>query len=125
MQNGRNLHNVRAEAFDTPALQLFGASLENRKRTLQVVSAVKYDEKLAAIGEERDHRVVCSLGQTHPQCIGRSAKVLNRQARAVSNHGIPAIGPNDEIRADFYGTGRSVAPNARNPVLIFDQPADL
>src|SRR5215471_1427452 len=102
MQKGGNFDDPRAEAFDTPALQLFGASLENRKRTLQVVSPVKYDEKLAAICEERDYGVTRSPGRAHPQCIGRSAKVLNRQLRAVSNHRIPAIGSNDETRADFY-----------------------
>jgi hypothetical protein len=53
------------------------------------------------------------------------AHLLNRQAGAVPDHGIPAVGAHHQVRTDFHWTGGGVPPNANDPALLFDQPGDV
>src|SRR5215469_6123642 len=124
-QERGDFHNARTEAFDASRLHLFRSSFGDSKAAMPIVSAINRHHGLATIGVEEQVGIVCMFGQPYLKRIHGSSNVSDRQARAVPNRGVPAIRAYDQVRANFYRAGGSLASNAANPAIFLEEPCDL
>src|SRR5258708_33295550 len=101
-QERSNTRDVFAKCHQTFLTDFFQASLLNYIRALPIVSAVQHRQDLSSA--EAPQRLLWVIGLTrksHPKHVDRSPQIDDLESSLGANNGMPAIGPQCQIRAHF------------------------